>query len=465
MEIERFTAHEIVNAIKSRKVSATEVAKAAIDRATRLEPSLNAFVGLTVDSALASAASVDQKLANGQPVGRLAGVPVSVKDLIDVEGMPTLFGSRAAPTNPRLKDAPAVARIRKAGASIIGKTTTTEFGCKAGGGDSPLTGITNNAWDLSKCPGGSSAGAASSVAAGITPFALGTDGGGSVRIPAALSGLFGIKAQFGRVPVYPTSATPTLAHVGILSRSVADAALALETMSGFEPADPFSVSGAVPNWTQACVAGIEGLRIAWSPTLGYARPQPEVVRLGLRAVTLLEKAGAIVEEVDHLIDDPIDLWMSEFYAGVGSKLINAVKKTPEVLDPAVLKLLEQAIGHQTLEAYYAKVFRRYELRDHIREFFTKYDVLLSPTLPVTSLASGKNIPAGYSDRNIVSWVFYTYPFNLTGNPSASIPCGFDVNGLPVGIQAVTAMHSESNLFKVAGTMEDVLPWLDGYPSF
>ena len=196
-----------------------------------VEPKLNAFVTVTEDVAHAAARKAEKAILDNDPPGLLHGVPISIKDLIAMDGIRCTFGSRLAADNVAAVDAPAVERVRKEGGVIIGKTTTSEFGCKAVG-DSPLTGITRNPWDLSKTPGGSSAGAAASVAGGVSPFALGTDGGGSVRIPGSLTGLFAVKAQFARVPVFPEAATPTLAHVGPMARSVRDAALLLSAVAG-----------------------------------------------------------------------------------------------------------------------------------------------------------------------------------------------------------------------------------------
>lgn len=452
------SATSMVDMLYRGDISARELAQEALDKAERLEPTLNAFVHLDADAALASAAATDNTRAMGQAVGKLAGVPTSVKDLIDVRGMATTFGSRSMEDNMRGQDAPSVARLRAEGSTILGKTTTTEFGCKAGGGDSPLTGVTRNAWDSSRTPGGSSAGAATSVAAGVTPYAIGTDGGGSVRIPASLCGVFGIKAQFGRVPIYPVSATPTLGHVGVLSRSVADAALALEVMSGFEPSDPFAVAANVPNWSSACTGNIKGMRIIWSPTLGYARPTAEVLRVTELTVQALEGLGAQIEQREHIMHDPIELWMSEFYAGVGTKLGGILKSSPHLLDPAVADVLSKAIGTQTLEEYYRQVFQRFDLREKVKKLFEECDLLVTPTLPVTAFEAGRNVPPGYEDRNMVSWVYYTYPFNLTGNPAASIPCGSDDGGMPVGLQAVAATHREDNLFRIASAVELERPW-------
>ena len=350
----------------------------------------------------------------------------------------------------------------RAGACVIGKTTTSEFGCKAVG-DSPLTGITPNAWNRRKTSGGSSCGAATSVAAGITPFALGTDGGGSVRIPCALSGLFGIKAQFARVPVYPVSATPTLAHVGPIARTVRDAALLLSAIAGHDRRDPFGVAGPVPDFLAACERPVRGLRLAWSPTLGYARPTEEVRRVVESAVELFEDLGCTVDLVDDVIGkDPVDMWMAEFYAGVGTRLKDVLANSPDELDPAVAGVLSNALD-QELGDYYAKVFERYDFREKMRTFFEDYDLLLTPTLPVAAFDVGLDVPPELPDRNIVSWVFYTYPFNLTGHPAASIPAGWTGDGLPVGMQMVSKTLAEEDIFRAAAAFEAARPWADRRP--
>lgn len=433
-----------------------------LSRMEALETTLNAFVTPMPEQAMQDARSADKLLAEGGELGPLHGVPISVKDLINVRGVRTTFGSRTMVDNVAEADAPSVERARAAGACIVGKTTTTEFGCKAGGGDSPLSGVTRNAWDTSKTTGGSSAGAATSVSAGVTPFALGTDGGGSIRIPASLCGVFGIKAQFGRVPVFPTSATPSLGHVGPLARSVRDAALLLSTVSGFDARDPASISASVPDYMAACEQTIEGLRIAWSPTMGFARPTPEVLEIAGRAARVFEELGCSVELVDEIMEDPVELWEAEFYAGAGTRLKESLRNSPELLDPAVAEILDGALTG-TLEDYYAKVFARYELREKVRRFFEDYDLLVTPTLPVAAFEAGTNVPPELSGRNVVSWVYYTYPFNLTGNPAASIPCGFTEKGLPVGLQLIAGTNCEVDLLRASAAFEEARPWMHDPP--
>ncbi len=456
------TALEIRGSIARKEVSATEVMAETLSRMEALEPALNAFVTPMPEQAMEAAGVADRALADGEEPGPLHGVPISVKDLINVGGVRTTFGSRTMADNVVSDDAPSVQRVRTAGACVIGKTTTTEFGCKAGGGDSPLTGITRNAWDTSKTPGGSSAGAATTVAAGLTPFALGTDGGGSIRIPASFCGVFELKAQFGRVPVFPTSATPTLAHVAPMARTVRDAALLLGVISGFDARDPASVSEPVPDFLTACEGPVEGMRVAWSPTLGYARPIPEVLDLAEGAAQKFEALGCSTELVEEVFDDPIGLWNAEFFASAGTRLGNALRTSRDLLDPAVAEVLDEALN-QTIDEYYSKVFRRYELRERVRRFFETYDLLLSPTLPVVPFGAGVNVPPELPDRNVVSWVFYTYPFNLTGNPAASILCGFTREGLPVGLQMVAGVNKETDILRAAAAFESAHTWAHRKP--
>jgi Asp-tRNA(Asn)/Glu-tRNA(Gln) amidotransferase A subunit family amidase len=456
------TALDLSRAVAGRQVSPVELMQACLARIERIDPQLNCFATYAPELAMDAARRAEQALMAGQPLGPLHGLPISVKDLIAVKDLRFTFGSRAMMDNVAGADAPSVERVRAAGACIIGKSTTSEFGCKAVG-DSPLSGITRNPWNTDKTPGGSSAGAAASVAAGLTPFALGTDGGGSIRIPASLCGLFGIKAQFGRVPVYPVSATPTLAHVGPLARTVRDAALLLSVISGQDDRDPFSVSGPVPDYLGSCELPVKGMRIAWSRTLGYARPDPEVADIAQRAAQRFSEMGCEVVEVEQVMaQDPVDLWTSEFYAGVGVRLKKQLIEQRDLLDPAVAEILGQALA-QTSEAYYTRVFQRYELRDTLRKFFERFDLLLTPTLPCAAFDVGLNTPPQLPDRNIVSWVYYTYPFNLTGQPAASVPAGFTRAGLPVGLQMVARMHHETDIFRAAATLEACQPWADKKP--
>ena len=449
------------NLIQTKQVSPVEIAQSALRRIEESQPVLNAFVTLTPDLALEAARKAEKAVMSGDDRGLLTGIPVSIKDLTAVKGVRFTSGSRTLADFIAPIDSPASERVKAHGAAIVGKTTTTEFGCKASS-NSPLTGETPNPWNLTKTSGGSSAGAAASVAAGLTPFALGTDGGGSIRIPSSFCGLFGIKPQFGRVPVFPAAATPTLAHVGPIARTVRDAALLLTAIAGYDSRDPASVAADVPDFVGACSRSPKGLRIAWSPTLGYARPTREVVEIAGAAARVFESLGCTVELVEKVFDDPIDLWMAEFYAGVGTRLKKTLSEQREVIDPAVAGVLDKAL-ESTIDEYYGRVFARYEFRENTRQLFDRFDLLMTPTTPTEAFDLGRDVPIELDGANIVAWVAYTYPVNLCGFPAASIPCGFSQGGLPIGLHVIGKPLGEIDILCAASAFEEVQPWAGRRP--
>jgi Asp-tRNA(Asn)/Glu-tRNA(Gln) amidotransferase A subunit family amidase len=455
------SALDLRRLVRSRQVSPVEIVAATLRRIDALQPVLNSFVTITPDLAMDAARRAEQTVMAGEDGGLLTGLPLSIKDLTAVKGVRFTSGSRTLADFVAPLDAPASERVKAHGAAIVGKTTTTEFGCKPSS-DSPLTGVTRNPWNLDKTAGGSSAGAGASVAAGVTPFALGTDGGGSIRIPSSFCGLFGIKAQFGRVPVFPAAATPTLAHVGPMARTVRDAALLLTAVSGFDARDPASVAADVPDYLGACERSPTGLRIAWSPTLGYARPTAEVVDIAGKAARAFEELGCRVELVERVFDDPIALWMAEFYAGVGTRLKKPLAEHRGMIDPAVAEVLERALD-QTIDQYYASVFARYEFREKVRAFFERYDLLMTPTTPTAAFDIGRNLPVEFDGESIVGWVAYTYPVNLCGLPAASLPCGFTRSGLPVGLHIVAKALHETDILCAAAAFEAARPWAQNKP--
>jgi aspartyl-tRNA(Asn)/glutamyl-tRNA(Gln) amidotransferase subunit A len=456
------SALELRRLIRTKEASPTEIVESTLRRIERMQPVLNPFVTVTADLAIEAARRAEQRVMAGHDDGLLVGLPLSIKDLTAVKGVPFTSGSRTLADFIAPIDAPASERVKAQGAAIVGKTTTTEFGCKASS-DSPLTGVTRNPWNLEKTSGGSSAGAAASVSAGITPFALGTDGGGSIRIPSSFCGLFGIKAQFGRVPVFPAAATPTLAHVGPMARTVRDAALLLSAVSGYDARDPASVAADAPDYLGACERSPKGLRIAWSPTLGYARPTLEVVEIAGKAAQAFADLGCTVELVDNVFDDPIELWMAEFYAGVGTRLKKPLAEHRDIIDPSVAGLLERALD-QTIDEYYARVFARYDFREKVRAFFDDFDLLMTPTTPTPAFDIGRDVPIELEGANIVGWVAYTYPVNLCGLPAASVPCGFSRSGLPVGLHVVSKALHEIDILRAASAFEAAQPWADKKPS-
>lgn len=455
--VARGSAVEIAAAVRIGAVSATDVVRACLERIERLEPRFNTFVTVTADEALAAAARVDAIVAAGGDPGPLAGVPVSVKDLIAMKGVRQTFGSLLLADNVAQHDAPAVERLRAAGACIVGKSTTSELGSK-GVGDSPLTGITRNPWDPARTPGGSSSGAAAGVAAGIVPVALATDGGGSIRIPASFCGLFGIKARFGRVPVWPPAATPMLAHVGPITRTVRDAALMLSVIAGHDPRDPNAVPAPVPDFKGSLNAGVAGLRIGWCPSFGYGRADAQVLAHCAEAALALAAHGAQVEEVPPpFARDPGPAWNHMFYGRIAQRLAE-LAPTPERM-ALVNRALREAAAHEQsaagLDDAQAEALRMQVLAE-AQDLFRRIDVLLTPTLPVTALPVGVDVPPGHAGRNAVDWSWFTYPFNLTGHPAASFPVG-SVGGLPVGLQVVAGLDGERAILRVAAVLEQLYP--------
>ena len=310
------SATELLQLYRSRQASPVEATRAVLARIDQLNPVLNAFCHLAPDEALASAQASEARWRQGRPMGVLDGVPTSIKDLILTRGWPTLRGSRTVdPHQSWDVDAPATARLREAGAVLLGKTTTPEFGCK-GETNSPLTGISRNPWDPSKTPGGSSGGTAAAVAAGMGPLSVGTDGAGSVRIPAAFCGNFGLKPSFGRVPAYPLSPMGTVAHLGPHTMSVRDAALMMNVLKQPDARDWSSLPPDDTDYLAGLDNGIRGLKIAYSPALGFAKGiHPEVAAAVQAAVRQLQDAGAIVEQVDPGIDDPLPITIGLWFAG------------------------------------------------------------------------------------------------------------------------------------------------------
>lgn len=444
-----FDAGDLVERIARREISPVELVEASLARLEETEPTLNAFVAVDREGAMAAAARAEHAVQAGEALGPLHGVPVSVKDLIDVAGLPARYGSLTLQGQVAGADAPSVARLRAAGAIIIGKTATSEFGYR-GYTKSLVHGNTANPWDPTCTPGGSSGGAVASVAAGVTPLALGTDGGGSIRSPAAFTGLVGIKAQFGRVPVWPPSATPTLAHVGPFGRSMADATLLLKVIAGPHPGDPFSF---LPKMEAPPVGkALADLRVAFAPTLGYGHVDGPVAETVAAAVAKLCNAMPGIETVDTVCPDPADILAAEFIGGCSARLGDAVERTPELIDPPLLDAI-RAFRQMHADAYTRLLRQRLDHREHLRRFFERYDVLLTPTTPCLAWDLKRGVAPGLESAKV--WSFFTYPFNLTGQPAASIFCG-QADDLPVGLQIVVPACAEGRLIALLQLAEDML---------
>lgn len=409
-ELNRLDATELASRIARREVSPLEVVDAALARLDDTEPALNAFTAVDADGARLAARAAEMAVMRGDALGPLHGVPVSVKDLIDVAGLPARYGSLTMKDNVARADAPSVERLRRAGAIILGKTATPEFGSQ------PITkslvhGTTRNPWNLALTPGGSSGGAAASVAAGVTPIALGTDGGGSIRAPCALTGLAGIKANFGRVPVWPVSATQMVAHVGPIARSVADAALVLGVVAGPDRRDPFSLMGPIDREPDRQVVG--ALRVAFSPTMGYAKVDAPVERVVAAAIDRLRPIFPSLDSVSEVCPDPSDIHFAVFFGGISAQLGDLVTTSPDLIYPPLLAAIKR-FRAMSADTYVRLLRRQFELRETLRRFFERYDLLLTPTLPCVAWDAERTLPPGHQNVPLE----FTRPFNNTGQPAA-----------------------------------------------
>jgi aspartyl-tRNA(Asn)/glutamyl-tRNA(Gln) amidotransferase subunit A len=447
-------ALDLLGHYRRKTLSPVEVTQAVLDRIQRLDPFVNAFALLDAESALSSARLSEKRWLRGEPAGLVDGIPVALKDLVLAKGWPTLRGSRAIdPAQDWTEDAPATARLREHGAVLLGKTTTSEFGWK-GLGDSPLTGITRNPWNLAHTPGGSSGGSAVGAALGFGSLHVATDGGGSTRLPAAHSGVFGFKPTFGRVAVYPSSQNGTLFHVTPMTRSVGDAALLVDVIAGPDIRDWHALPPAGFGWRDGLEGGVKGLRIAYSPALGYAEVDPEVSRIVADAVKVFSEQGAIVELADPEIEDPFPIFQMLWFAGA-AKLLAELPQDRRALTEAGLQAVAEKGAALDAVSYLKAVDRREALGRHFSEFHRNWDLLITPTTaqPASAIdASSEDLKV----RPIRSP--FTYPFNLTQQPAASIPAGLTSAGLPVGLQIIGAKFADQLVLRAAKAFEVARPF-------
>ncbi|MET7486055.1 amidase [Streptomyces sp. NPDC005538] len=451
-ELTELTAVELLDGYRRREFSPVEATRATLDRAEEIQPAVNAFVRLDAEGALARAAESAERWRRGEPAGLLDGVPVTVKDILLQRGAPTLRGSRTiAEQGSWDEDAPSVARLREHGAVFLGKTTTPEFGWK-GVTDSPLSGVTRNPHDPSRTAGGSSGGSAAAVALGAGPLSLGTDGGGSVRIPASFCGIFGLKPTYGRVPLYPASAFGTLSHVGPMTRDAADAALMLDVIGVPDARDWSALDRHSGSFTAQLAEGVRGLRIAYSPSLGgQVAVRPAVAAAVRRGVERLASLGAYVEETDPDFTDPVDAFHALWFSGAARVTQKLAPQQRELLDPGLREIRATGSALTALD-YLAAVDVRMELGRRMGLFHERYDLLVTPTLPITAFEAGVEVPKGSGYRRWTGWTPFTYPFNLTQQPAATVPVGNDGDGLPIGLQIVGARHRDDLVLRAAHTL-------------
>ncbi|KAB0268419.1 amidase [Microvirga brassicacearum] len=453
MEILTLPVAELTARYRSKALSPVEVTEAHLERAELVDAQLAAFQLLTPDLAREQARASEARWRAGTPIGELDGVPVTIKDNFDIAGLPTRSGSLTTSDKPATDDMPSVARLREAGAVFIGKTTTPEFAWK-GITDSALRGITRNPWNPAHSPGGSSGGGAAALAAGVGALALGNDGGGSIRIPASLSGLFGIKPTFGRVPHAQTGLFCTLASGGPIARSVADAAAMLQVLVQPDDRDYYAVPAPAPDWLGNLRAGIKGMRIGYSPALQGIEPSTEVSRAIAKAIELARELGAEIEDVGPVLEPLRPIFEEHWRAGFGARLRDVPRDQWDLLDPGFRELAESGLNVSG-EALNRAEIARAKLAEKMAVFHRRYPILLTATTPVTAPRADILYNGPDYDRWQVA-VPYTVPFNLTGQPAASLPCGLSASGLPIGLQVIGPRFAEGLVMRVSQALESAI---------
>ncbi|MDG1886557.1 MAG: amidase [Alphaproteobacteria bacterium] len=447
-----FSASELLTAYSNKTLSPVEVTKATLDHIANYNEKVNAFRLVDEEKALENARASEERWSQGTPVGLVDGIPTTIKDLVATKGWSTRRGSLTTnDKGPWDEDAPLVGRLRSNGAVLLGKTTTPEFGWK-GVTDSPLTGITRNPWDLTKTPGGSSGGAAAAAAACFGALHHGSDGGGSIRMPSGYTGIYGLKPTFGRVPTWPASGFGTLSHQGPMTRTVNDAALMLTVMSEPDSRDWYALPEKNYDWRKSIGKTVKGWRIAYSPDLGHAKVNPEITDLVKKAAMTFMSLGAYVDEVDPGLGEQHDLFKIFWFMGAARLQASMTDDQLALLDPGFREVGLEG-SEITINQYLDATAERESAGTKLNQFFDKYDLLLTPTLPITAFDAGEEVPIGSNMNRWTEWTPFSYPFNLGRHPAASIPCGLCANGLPAGLQLVGPMNRDDKVLTASRSYE------------
>lgn len=454
------TANQLVAAYRSKDLSPVEVAEYLLGRIEALDSKINAMCLVDPETTLGQARAAEERWMSGEPQGLLDGVPVAIKDLVVSKGWPTMRGSKTVdPKQPCEHDAPSVARLREHGAVFIGKTTTPEFGWKATN-DNPLTGVTRNPWNLAKTPGGSSGGAGAALAAGYCPLAIGTDAGGSIRIPASFCGVFGLKPTFGRVAAWPASPFTNLAHAGPMSRTVADSALFLNVISEPDTRDWYQQPFPQVDFSWDLAKGIRGARIAFSPRLGWVQHvDPEVEQTVATAVKRFAELGAHVSEVDPPLGDPTAFFKTLYFSSAGFLLDQYPEEKLALLDPNLRAIVEESRTMSRRDFQQATADRA-AYGAGMKAFMLDHDFLVTPMIAVPPFDTPHVTPFDPNGKLWLEWTPFTYPFNLTQQPAASVPCGFTSDGLPIGLQIVGRHGDDARVLQASHALQTLLELME-----
>lgn len=437
------------------KASPLEAARAALERIDRFNDQVNAYTYVDREGAEQAARASARRWGQGKPLSAIDGLPVSLKDLTEVAGMPAREGSLTVPGDLCDQDAPPARKLREAGAVLLGKTNTPEFGWKAVT-DNRVYGTTLNPWDTSLTPGGSSGGAAVAAALNMGVLHQGGDSGGSIRIPASFTGVFGFKPTFGWTPQWPPAKAPTLSHIGPLTRTVGDAVSMLNVIGRYDYRDPYATRGQPRDWGAELGDHLDGLTIAYSPDLGYARVDPEIAGRVRDAVRRLEELGARVEEVHPGFESPLETFRILWFTASQQILASSNASEQQRLDPGLVADGKRAEKCTALD-YFRALADRAALTESMEHFTERYDLLVTPTVPIEPFQANHNVPPEGELTDWEQWTPFSYPFNLTQQPAASVPCGVTDAGLPVGMQIVSGRYQDPKVLRACHAYMNAFP--------
>ncbi len=465
-------AYEMLEKIKTQELTSTEITETIIERIERINPIINAYCTPTFELARETAKKADEIVKKGEKLGLLHGIPTSIKDLMLLKGIRTTYGSLLHENFIPEDDEIVVKRLKKAGCVILGKTNTPEFGHVALT-NNKIFGETKNPWDRETNSGGSSGGAAASVAAGIGPLALGSDGGGSIRVPSSCCGVYGLKPTFGRIPRYPhdTITFWSMDHYGPIVRYVKDAALMLNVMKGYHPADKNSLTDDNIDYVKILEEKPKKTKIGYSMTLGFGKAlEDEVKESILDGIQKFEQYDWDVEEAKLKIKNPGSAFKTFASIGYAYDLQKAYNNRFEDLCPDLISIIKLGLDTSSMNIGKAREQRK-RVYEVMYQYFRNYDVLITPTTPCPAFKpgwseSGTTFPTiGKKTLSTMDWIMYTFPFNMTGLPAASIPSGWTNSGLPIGMQIVGKRYDERTVLQVSKAFEDIAPWQDKKPQF
>ncbi len=472
------SAFEMAEKIKAQELTSQEITETLIERIERFNPLINAYCTPTLELAREMAKEADERVKKGEKFGTLNGIPISIKDETEVEGIRTTFGSKIFENNKARRDDIVVKRARNAGAVILGKTNTPAFGFK-GETDNLVFGVTKNPWNLERTPGGSSGGAAAAVASGMGPLAIGSDAGGSIRIPSCFCGNYGFKPTFGRVPqsnMLLFGYLGTFVHKGPIVRYVKDAALLLDVLVGEHFSDRYSLPKPNYSYLDKLDEIPRKVKIGYSLDLGFAEAfDPEVEKSVLDAIQKFEQLNWSVDKSEIKIKTPESLFWTFWASGFGYVFKPFLKKWKDKMDPDLVEIINIGLKYSSEELKMAEV-QREMIYINVSRLLKDFDVIITPTVACPAFEIGKsgiydretmksNIIINEKRVSMLGWLSFTYPFNISGHPAASIPCGWSSEGLPIGMQIVGKRFDELTVLQVSRAFEKLVPWQDKRPDF